>query len=114
MKITTSASGEKGARQIIVDYPIGESLDEAKKLHTEEVVYNMYVGRAKVAVQNMVRVMLKAGKSDKEIHEAVKNYKLSEKPVRAKSAYDKAVSLYTKLSPEERKKLVEALKAGQL
>jgi hypothetical protein len=102
--------GQKGGRSLEVDYNFGANLDEAQKLFSHEVVYNLYVAKAKVQIQDKIRPMMKAGKTDKEILAFISNYKLGTVLRTKKSPVDKALDMYDKMSSEERKALLAKLK----
>jgi hypothetical protein len=110
MQITVSKDKDK-SRQITVDYPIGKTLQENVELHGEEAVNRVFQQKAKVAVADTVRPMLKADKPDKEIHEKVAQIKLGERQTRAKkSPKEKALADYDKMTPEQQKEYLEELK----
>lgn len=102
MKISVSESKAKDAKKVTIDYPIGETLQENVKAHGEQVVNELFSARAKVKVQDIVRPMLRAGKSEKEIQDEVSKLKLDEKRVQRKSAKDKALDLWNNMSEEEK------------
>lgn len=110
MKITTSVSGEKDARSLEIEYNLGSNAAEAATLFGEDVVHGSFVAAAKVQLQGVVRRLMKAGKKDSEVLEFVSAYKLGIKTSRGKSALEKTQDLFGKLSPEEKKELLESLR----
>ena len=105
MQVTTSQSGEKGARTITLDMPCGNTVAECVKQDSEEIVHNYYGGQKKVAFQAGVRRLLKEDKTDKEINAKMAEWKPGlKKP--GKSAVEKATDAWAKLSHEEQKKLL--------
>jgi hypothetical protein len=108
MEVTTSASGEEGARSITLEMPCAKDIAGAVKMDGEEIVYNYYVGQKKVSFQGWVRRMLKDDVPDKEITAKLKDWKPGlKKP--GKSAVEKAKDAYAKLSPEDKKALLASL-----
>jgi len=65
-----------------------------------------------VALQSNIRAMLKAGKSQKEIEEAVSKWKPSTRTP-GKSKLEKAQELFGTMSAEERKDLLKRMSAAK-
>jgi len=108
LQVTTSESGEKGARSITNEMPIGKDIAACVKMDGEEIVLNYFTAQKKVAFQAYVRRMLKDGKTDKEIVAALQDWKPSMKKP-GKSAVEKAQDAWSKLSPEEQKALLSKM-----
>lgn len=109
MQVTTAQSGEKGARTITTELQVDEKAIAGNvKLYGEEIVVNYFVAQLKVAHQAFVRRMLKDGKTDKEILEALKDWSPSMKKP-GKSAVEKAADAWGKLSKEEQAKLLKTM-----
>jgi len=107
-QITTSASGEKDARKITLEYNFGDNTADAVKIFGEEVVFSNFKAQAKVRFQALVRADLKEGKKDGEIAEKMASWKPSiAKP--GKSAVEKTEAAWDKLSPAEQKALLSKL-----
>ena len=68
-----------GDRQVSVQYPLGENIQEAVDLYGEDTVYNLYIDKAVVQLQAVIRPMIEAGKTDEEIQSALSTYKLGVK-----------------------------------
>ena len=113
MKVTTSESGEKGARQFTVDYEFGNNLEEVVGIFGEPVVYNHVTASFKIALQGFIRRLLKLKSPEAEIKEKVKGWKPGMKK-EGKSPAEKAKDAFGKLSEEERKALLKDLKAGNV
>lgn len=111
MKITVKDGRGKEARQVMVEYPIGETLQENIKNFGEDLINNLFIARAKVKVQDVVRPMLKASKSDKEIQDAVSALKLDQRRVTRKSPKEKALDLWNSMSDEEKAEFRKQLTA---
>jgi hypothetical protein len=111
MKIAVKEGRGKEARKVVVEYPIGETLRENVKNFGEDLINGLFVARAKVKVQDIVRPMLKAGKTDKEIQDAVNALKLNERRVTRKSAKEKALDLWNAMSEEEKAEFKRQLTA---
>ncbi len=109
MQVTTSESGEKGARTITTEMPCGNTVAECVKMDGEEIVHNYFSGQKKVAFQAGVRRLLKDNKTDKEIVAKMAEWKPGlKKP--GKSAVEKAQDAWGKLSDVERKALLAAMR----
>lgn len=100
MQITASESEEKGARQLTVDYDLGEKLADSVRLFGEELVHSYFTSATRISLQGLMRRMMKAGKKDGEIKEAIAAWKPGVKK-KGKSALEKALDLWEKMSPEE-------------
>jgi len=110
MKMQVNQDRQK-TRAIEVDYPISDNLQENVQSHGEDVVNKLFVAKAKTEVQDRVRAMMKQGKTDKEIHDALKQFKLGQRQVSKKTTKDKARELYNKMPEEERKEFLKELKS---
>lgn len=110
MKITIKDGRGQDARSITVDYPIGETLQENTKTHGEDIVNRLFVAKAKIEAQDAARRMLKAGKSEKDIQNALSEFKLGQRQSTKKSAKDKALDAYQKMTAEEKAEFVKNLK----
>lgn len=56
-----SASAPKVGKKAAVDYPLGESLEEACELFGEDVVFGLYKGQATVRIQAGLRTCMEKG-----------------------------------------------------
>jgi len=109
--ITVSAGREKDAPTVEVTKVLPESLDEAVSEYGEEVVFSIVLSKVKVLVQDVARKALKEGKAADEIQALVDNFKPGVITRRKKSLVDKIKDNWANLSPEEKKELLEMLKA---
>lgn len=110
MQIVTSAGKDKDARSLTVDFDLGENLKDAVKKFGEDAVYRGFQQAEVVNVQGHIRRLLKAGKTDKEIVESLNDYEVGAKKKRGKTAMEKTMDLWEKLTPEERKALLSKVK----
>lgn len=110
MQVTTSESGEKGARTVTTEMPCDEkSIEGNVKIYGNEIVLNYFIGQLKVAHQAFVRRMLKDKKTDKDILAALADWKPGlKKP--GKSAVEKAKDAWGKLSDAEKKALLAEMR----
>lgn len=108
MQVVTSASGDKDARKLTVDYNFGENLKESADLFGKELVHNKFISQVKVDLQAFIRNHLKAGTPDKEIQKLVSEWKPGMKGP-GKSKVEKTLGLYEKLSDEEKAQLKKML-----
>ena len=111
-----SAKLGDGSKTAVVDYNFGADLNEATALFTAEVVHSCFVADGKVTIQAGIRRLLNAGKTQAEIEEYFKTYKLGVKatPI-AGDPIARMLSKFGTMSPEEQadvlNKLREAAKA---
>jgi len=107
-KIVTSASEEKGARTISVEYDLGKTLADKAELFGEEVCNSNLESMFRIKAQAVIRRLLKQDKPDKEIAAAIAEWKPSlAKP--GKSPLEKAKAAFDSLPPEEKAALLKAL-----
>ena len=114
-KINAKASEADGARELTIEYNLGENLDEAVQLYGKEVVHQNFVADTVVKIQGIMRRLMggKEPKNDKEIVAFFAEWKPVLKSARGKSQLDKTKDAYGKLSDEEKKVLLAQLKAGK-
>ena len=95
----------------VVDFNFGANLQESITLFGEEVVFSNFVSDAKVTIQAALRRLLTAGKSQEEINEYFKTYKLGVKaaPV-AVDPSQRLLSKFGTMTPEEQANLLTQLR----
>jgi len=99
-----------------IEYDLGESLEEAKDLFGEEVVYNMYKAQARISAQAQMRKLLVAGKSEEEIQSEMDKWVLGQTIGVQKDKYAAVVDDFKNKSPEEQAAFIQKLQemlAGQ-
>jgi len=92
--ITGENSGE-------LDFNFGENLREAVKLYGEDVVFNNYKQAATIAMQGNMRRHLASGKTQKELAEAMKDWKPGTVSRTKKSAAEKLQDMLKGMTPEQ-------------
>lgn len=111
----TARDGKEG-RAASAEVNIGETLDDAIKLVGEDVLYSNYKQKAVVAAQAKMRGMIRAGKSDEEITEAMSTWRPGAGPARSStSLVEKATAAFDKMTPDQKEeylaKIREALQS---
>lgn len=100
----------ENCRRITVTKDLGADLQGSVEMFGEAVIHQDFLVAETIAIQDMVRPMLKAGKTDEEIHEAVERFVPGTRQRgRKKSDYDKTKDAWSKLSKEERDQLLAEL-----
>jgi hypothetical protein len=112
LEITVKDGRGEDAKSYTTDYDFGENIKASVKLFGEDVVHSNFTAKAKIALQDMIRPMLKDGKPKKEIDAAVGAWVLGVAVSRKKSQKEKAMDAYLKLPEEERAALLAELKAA--
>ena len=112
MQVVTNKGRGVEAKSVTLEFNFGKDLQEAVKLYGESVVYEYYVGEAKIIFQNAVRQLIAAGKTQAEIAEKMKTWKPGVKAVRGKSPLEKVTGLLAKLTPEQKAAVKAALAKG--
>lgn len=94
-----------------VEYPMPENLGDLIAKFGEDTVFNNAVDSLVISIQALCRRHIE--KSDAELQEIVQNWVPGERsPAVKKSAFEKASSAISSLSPEERAALLEKLRAA--
>jgi len=101
------------SRKITVEYNLGDSLDEAVESFGGDVVFSNFKAHASVSIQARIRSLAKQGKTDKEIQEDFKAWKLGVASRVRKSPVEKIADAYEKMSPEEQAAFIEKLRAAK-
>jgi hypothetical protein len=108
---STTESNADGARTIDLEYDFGTNMDESIAKFSEEVIHASFVKQAKVVLQARVRDLMKAGKTDDEIKEAITQWVPGIRQPRAAAAttVDKLMKAVGKMSAEDKAKIMAAL-----
>lgn len=103
-----SAKIKSTGQSIEVDYPPLDvkTIKEAVDAFTEKVVLAHFLGSTTVSLQSLLRGLMKAKKTDKEIQAAVTAWKPGMKTP-GKSKLEKAEDLLGAMSAEERRDLLK-------
>ena len=113
-KIQVSAKTGKDGDKMSVTYDPGDSLADMVKRSSvddadgEAIVFSEARAARVIKIQDILRLGLKAGKSQKEIQAEVDGYKPGLKK-RGRSKSEKLKDDFAKLSPEEKKALLSKL-----
>lgn len=94
--------------QLEAEYDFGGNTEEAVKLFGEEVVFSTFKAQAVVKLQSIMRSAAKAGK---DVAEVVAAWKPGVARVRGKTAVEKAISAFDKMSPEQQAQFIADLQA---
>lgn len=109
MEISFKTKEMTEARKFNYDLP--ESLADLTAKFGEEAVASAARGAFVISLQALARRHI--GKTDAEIEELAKNWNPNERtPAVKQTAFEKASSALTKLSPEEKAELLKKLRAG--
>lgn len=95
----TTKAPKADNRTITLEVMDGETVKEDAELHGEDVVHGIFIQKADVARQNFVRPLLEAGKTDEEIRELFKKWKLGVPTERTTDPKAKAMRLLNKIDP---------------
>lgn len=111
-KITIKESREKGAREFSTDYDFGATLKASVDKYGDKDIHDTFTAKAKICLQDFVRPLMKAGKSDKEINAEIAKWKLHVSMRVKKTPVEKIVAQYKLLDKDERKKMLAELDAA--
>ena len=106
-----SAKTKKNPDVVTIEYDLPETLADLISKFGEKVVESAAKGSLVITVQAAMRRMIEKGKNTQEIQDAMATFTPSAREVSKASAFDKASAQIGKLSPEERRALVEKLQA---
>jgi hypothetical protein len=109
-KVVAQLSDKKNP--VTVEFDFGDSLESARKLFGDEVIWSRAKSALTIDLQALIRRMIKAGKTAAEIHTAVAAWKPDVKTLVKKSASEKISDLASQLTPEERKALLKQLQSA--
>lgn len=96
-------------RKVTFDYNVPDKLEDQVKLFGGDVVAAASQDSIVISLQAYARALLKKGKPDGEILAAVKQWKPNVRNVIKQTAFEKATSAITSLSPEEKAALLKQL-----
>ena len=96
---------------VTVDFDLDETLKEAVDRYGEAIVFSRYRASLVIDLQAYMRIMIKAKKTNDEIQAAVSEWKPGVK-AKGRSPAERARDLFQKLSPEERRALLEEFEAA--
>jgi hypothetical protein len=111
VEITAELTAKNGneAKAATVKAQIGENLEELGSQFTPDVVYSHARRSIIIAMQTSIRGMLEQGKGDDEIQATMHDWKPGLKRP-AKSAIDRVRDEFTRMSPEDRKRILKELR----
>jgi len=109
MKI--SAKTKEKPAPISVDYDVPEKLEDLQKKFGGEVVAAAAKAQIVISLQAFMRRHIEKGTNHAELQKEVSAWRPDVRTVVKQSAFEKVTSSLDKLSPEERKKLLEQLRA---
>ncbi len=101
MEITGSLGRGAEAKKHTSKYEFGGTTAKAAQLFGDTVVYDGFVGKEVINVQNLIRNGIKAGKKPAEIDTMVAAWKPGVKVSRGKSKYEKTLANVADLTPEQ-------------
>jgi hypothetical protein len=97
---------------ITVNYAIGETIQENIDLHGADTITKVLKDALTLRVQNRVRALINAEKSEPEIHADLAKWQLGSKTRRSKiPVKDKVKTLMDQMSPEERAAVLKEMQA---
>lgn len=112
-----AAKTKNPERQLTVELPQPETLNEAIDVWGEKVVFNRAVAAVTIDIQAKMRGFMvdkldkegkvtASAKTDEEIQEALSNWKPGEKTIQRKTPIEKLKQIMAKMSPEDRAALL--------
>ena len=111
MLVKGSAGRGATAKSYETNYEFGKDLDEAVKLFGKPGVFNSYLAKEIVNVQNIIRNAINAGKKAEEIDALVKAHKPGVKVSRKKSKLEKTLAETKSMNAEDLEATIAAAKA---
>lgn len=109
VKVSAKLGKDKDAKSSAVEWDLPEKLSQIVQKYGEDVVTAHVRSSFVISLQSYIRGLIKKGESQANIQKAVNEWKPGVR-VPGKSAVDKAADALNKLSPEERKQVLEAMK----
>lgn len=104
-----SAKTKEKPTPVVVEYPVPENLDGLRKSYGDDVTYAAAKGAIVISLQAFVRRHIDKGTAPAAIQTEVTKWKPDVRSVVKQSAFEKVSSNISKLTPEERKKLLAEL-----
>lgn len=114
MEVTGSAGKGATAKKQTVNYEFGADMTAAAKMFGDKVVYNAYMAKVVIDLQNLVRNGINAGKKPDEIKALVVAWKPGVKVSRKKSTYDKILASVTAGDFTDEQIAMLAKRAGEI
>lgn len=112
MEVTGSQGRGAEAKKVTVNYEFGADMAASAKMFGDKVVYNAYMAKVVIDLQNLVRNGIKAGKTPEEIKVQAAAWKPGVKVSRGKSKYEKTLANVQDLDEEQLAAV--AKRAGEL
>ena len=106
-----AAEGQE-IKSATIEYDFGDNLAAASKLFGDAVVYSQYKAQATVRAQAIIRDGLKKGKTQDEISAIMAGWKPGVKISIAGDPKANFLSLFSTMTPEERKATLAELRAS--
>lgn len=97
---------------VTVEYPVPENLEGMRKAFGDDVTYAAAKGGVVISLQAFIRRLIDKGAAQAVIQQEVAKWKPDVRSVVKQTAFEKVTSNITKLTPEERKKLLAELQKG--
>ena len=101
MEVTGSAGRGAEAKKYTTNYDFGADMATSAKMFGDKVIYNAFMAKVVIDLQNLIRNAIKAGKTPAEIEVLVKAWKPGVKVSRGKSKYEKTLASVGDLTPEQ-------------
>ena len=101
MEVTGALGRGETAKKYTVNYDFGADLDAAVKLFGPQVIFDGFVGKEVINLQNLIRTAINAGKKSEEIDKLAAAWKPGIKVSRKKSQYEKTLATVGDLTPEQ-------------
>ncbi len=106
MATETITTRTKGMDPVSVEYDFGDNLEEAVEAYGENVVFDLYHDQAVIALQNYVRRLMKQGKTQEEIQQAVSAWRPGVSTRQRKSPAEKLRQLLQGVPKEQVQKML--------
>ena len=101
MEVTGSSGRGAEAKKYTTNYEFGADMAASAKMFGDKVIYNAFMAKVVIDLQNLIRNAIKAGKKPEEIEALVKAWKPGVKVSRGKSKYEKTLAAVGDLTPEQ-------------
>ena len=101
---STNVNGEE--RRVTFPLIVGDDVNEDIELYGEDIVHNYFVAKLVISAQDIPRSMMKQGKTDNEIIEAMKSWK-PKLGRQKKSKVEVVEELLEKMTEEEKREFLK-------
>lgn len=101
MEVKGTKGRKEGAKSYTTNYDFGADMVASAKLFGDKVVYNAFIAKVVIDLQNLIRNAINAGKTPAEIEVLVKAWKPGVKVSRGKSKYEKTLAGVQDLDEEQ-------------